>query len=43
MAKGTELTEAEGDKLFECGEMGTSNPTALQRTLWWIMLVYKAE
>ena len=32
-----ELTEAKEDKLFECGEFGTSNPTILQRTLWWII------
>ena len=30
-----ELTEAEEDKLFDCGEFGTSNPTVLQRALWW--------
>ena len=29
-----ELTEAEEDKLFACGEFGTSNPMVLQRTLW---------
>ena len=35
-----ELTEAEEDKLFECGEFGTSNPTILQRTLWWIIALH---
>ena len=36
-----ELTEAEEDKLFaECGEFGTSNPTALQRTLWWVIALH---
>ena len=29
-----DLTEGEKDKLFECSELGTSNPTILQRTLW---------
>ena len=28
-----DLTEAEEDKLFECCEFGTSNPTILQYTL----------
>ena len=32
-----ELTEAEEDKLFECGEFASSNQTILQRTLWWII------
>ena len=35
-----ELTEGEEDKLFECGEFGTSNPTVLQRTLWWIIALH---
>ena len=35
-----ELTEADEDKLFECGEFGTSNPTILQRTLWWIIALH---
>ena len=35
-----ELTEGEKDKLFECGEFGTSNPTVLQRTLWWIIALH---
>ena len=34
-----ELTEGK-DKLFECGEFGTSNPTVLQRTLWWIIALH---
>jgi len=36
----SELTEAEKDKLLECGEFGTSNPTILQRTLWWIIALH---
>ena len=35
-----ELTEGEEDKLFECGEFGTSNPTVLQRTLWSIIALH---
>ena len=35
-----ELTEAEEDKLFECGEFGATNPTVLQRTLWWILALH---
>ena len=35
-----ELTEGKEDKLFECGEFGTSNPTVLQRTLWWIIALH---
>ena len=35
-----ELTEAEEDKLLECGEFGTSNPTILQHTLWWIIALH---
>ena len=35
-----ELTKGEEDKLFECGEFGTSNPTVLQRTLWWIIALH---
>ena len=35
-----ELTEAEKDKLFECGEFGTSNSTILQRTLWWTIALH---
>ena len=35
-----ELTEAEEDKLFDCGEFGTSKQTVLQRTLWWIIALH---
>ena len=34
------LTEAEEDKLFPCVEFGTTNPTVLQRTLWWILALH---
>ena len=34
------LTEAEEDKLFDYGELGTSNPTVLQRTLWWMIALH---
>ena len=37
-----ELTEGEEDKLFGCSEFGTSNPTVLQRTLWWIIALHFA-
>ena len=35
-----ELMEAEEDKLFACGKFGTTNPTVLQRTLWWILALH---
>ena len=35
-----ELTEAEEEKIFECGEFGTSTPTALQRTMWWLIALH---
>ena len=35
-----ELTEAEEDRLFACGEFGSSNPTVLQRTVWWVVALH---
>ena len=35
-----ELTEADEDRLFACGEFGNSNPTVLQRTVWWLLALH---
>ena len=35
-----ELTEGVEDKLFRLGEFGTSNPEALQRTVWWLLSLH---
>ena len=35
-----ELTEADEDKLFACGEFGISDPTVLQRTVWWVLALH---